>query len=42
MIHLLRAEFVSLPLAGPIPPELGNLAVLYSLDLAGNQLSGEL
>lgn len=29
------------PLAGPIPPELGNLPALQDLFLAGNQLSGK-
>lgn len=32
--------FVRLP-AGLIPAELGNLAALEGLDLAGNKLSGE-
>ena len=29
-------------LSGEVPPELGNLANLLSLELARNQLSGEL
>ena len=38
-----RGRFVfAVVLAGPIPPELGNLAALQQLDLGGNQLSGEL
>lgn len=40
MILILRADSV-LTLAGHIPPEVGKLTALMTLNLAGNQLSGE-
>ena len=43
MYSLFPAEVTTArPLAGPIPPELGNLATLKYLYLYGNQLSGEM
>lgn len=39
--RLATARPPSLPMAGSIPPELGNLKVIVEINLANNRLSGE-